>query len=52
MMMIDFMIGFDTDNFARDSKNRDVTTTDRCLRINAGYTARCNSIGSCVYFIR
>ena len=50
--MVDFMIGFDTDDFARDSKNRDVTTTDRCLRINAGYTVRYNNIGSRVYFIR
>ena len=33
--MIALTIGFGTDKLVSDRKDRDVATTDRCLRINA-----------------
>ena len=35
MTMIALTIGFGTDKLVSDRKDRDVATTDRCLRINA-----------------
>ena len=48
MKMIALTIGFGTDKLVSDRKDRDVATTDRCLRISAENITRRNSIGSCV----
>ena len=48
MMLIAFTIYFGMHKLANDRKDRNIVTTDCCLRISAGNATRRNNNGSCV----